>query len=248
MDLFARDYIGSRFVLGGTAHLAALACVALLGVWLVRRFRGADEPARRRVRWALLLTLWGNELGYHAWRLAIGTWTPREMLPLHLCSLLVWADGALLLTRSRRLYEFAYFLGLAGATQALLTPDIGPYGFPHYRFAQFFVSHGILVTVALWFTLVEGHRPTWASLARVLGALVPYALVVYGVNSVVGSNYLFVNRKPSTRSLLDILPAWPGYLPFLAAIAVAACVLLYLPFALADARRGRTTPGAAGRA
>lgn len=250
MDVFARDYVGGRFVTLSGPHLAALAVLAAVVVGLAVGGRRLGEAGRRRVRWGIVVALWGTELSYHSWRLACGTWTPREMLPLHLCSVLVWLSGFLLLTRSRRLYELSYFWGLAGATQALVTPDIGPYGFPHYRFVQFFVTHGLIVATAVWFTAVEGFRPTWASLRRALTVLACYAVVVFGVNSGVGSNYLFLSRKPATKSLLDVLPGWPGYLPYLAGLAVVAFVLFYLPWAIRDAaaaRRGPLTPGRRGR-
>jgi uncharacterized membrane protein YwaF len=42
-------------------------------------------------------------------------------------------DGAyMLVTRSYVVYEFAYFMGIASAIQALLTPDLGLYGFPTF--------------------------------------------------------------------------------------------------------------------
>jgi hypothetical protein len=34
---------------------------------------------------------------------------------------------------------------LAGAMQAVLTPDLGASGFPSYRYFSFFVSHGFIV-------------------------------------------------------------------------------------------------------
>ncbi|WP_040157540.1 YwaF family protein [Nigerium massiliense] len=239
MGPFARDYTGGRFVTFSASHWAALAVLALCIAALVTVGRRLGESGRRRVLVGIVVVLWGTELSYHAWRALSGTWTPKEMLPLHLCSVLVWASGFLLLTGNRRLYELSYFWGLAGATQALLTPDIGVYGFPHYRFFQFFVTHGLIVATAVWFTAVEAYRPTWASWRRALVTLVCYGVVVFGVNTVVGSNYLFLNRKPSSRSVLDLLPAWPGYLPYLVGMVVIAFTLFYLPWAIADARATR---------
>jgi hypothetical integral membrane protein (TIGR02206 family) len=67
------------------------------------------------------------------------------MLPLQICSLMVWVSGIMLVTRSFKIYEFAYFLGIGGGLQALATPDLGIYGFPHFRFFQTFLSHGLIV-------------------------------------------------------------------------------------------------------
>lgn len=237
VDLFAHDYGGGAFVLLGPAHLAALLTIVAGNVWLVRHFRGAAPDARRRVARIMAVALWTQELGYHAWRAATGTWNVQEMLPLHLCSMLVWLGGIMLWSGDARLFDFAWFLGLAGASQALLTPDIGPYGFPHYRFFQCMFSHGMIVTAALWMSLVEGLRPSWRSVGRVLVVAHLYAAAVFAVNLALGSNYLYVNRKPATASAMDLMPAWPGYLVWLEGLLVLFLVALYLPWAVGDARR-----------
>ncbi len=46
----------------------------------------------------------------------------------------------------------------------------------------------------------------------------------------VGSNYLYVNGKPETPSIIDLMPAWPWYLVYLEIIALALLALLYIPF------------------
>ncbi|MGA2504702.1 MAG: hypothetical protein ABSG01_11490 [Anaerolineales bacterium] len=58
------------------------------------------------------------------------------------------------------IYEFVYFIGIGGAMQALLPPDTGIYGFPHYRIFQTMVSHGLLITSGICMTTVKGFRPT----------------------------------------------------------------------------------------
>jgi len=81
---------------------------------------------------------------------------------------LVWLGGYMLVSKNYLVYEFAYFLGIGGALQALFTPDLGIYGYPHYRFFQTFISHGLIFTSAIYMTTVEGFRPTWKSVLRVM--------------------------------------------------------------------------------
>jgi hypothetical integral membrane protein (TIGR02206 family) len=159
------------------------------------------------------------------------------MLPLHICSVLVFASAFMLFTRNYPIYEFAYFLGIGAAVQAILTPDLGIYGFPHFRFFQTFISHGGIFTAAIYMTFVEGLRPTWKSLLRVAAWGNVYMLVVTGINFLIGSNYMFTLHKPLTPSLLDVLGPWPLYLVSLEVLAVVVCLLLYLPFAIHDRRR-----------
>jgi hypothetical integral membrane protein (TIGR02206 family) len=161
------------------------------------------------------------------------------MLPLHVCSILIWLSGFMLIFGNYVVYEFAYFMGIGAAIQYLLTPDLGIYGFPHFRYFQTFLSHGILLISAIYMTVVEGFRPTWKSLLRVtIGANI-YMAIVYPINLWLGSNYLMINSKPATASLLDVLPEWPVYILYMEAIGLVTFLILYLPFAIKDWREKR---------
>lgn len=235
-QFFAKDYTGGAFELFGSAHLVALALVLLINLVIVASRKRFTDLGKKRFRFGLAALLVINELAFHLWNYSIGQWTIQTMLPLHLCSVLVWVSAYMLLTRSYSIYEFAYFLGIGGAIQALLTPDAGIYGFPHFRFFQTIISHGAIVTAAIYMTLVEGYRPYWSSLVRVAIWGNIYMAAVGIVNWLVGSNYLFIARKPDTASLIDMLGPWPWYIISLEVVAILMCLVLYLPYAVRDRR------------
>ncbi len=239
-QFFARNYTGEPFALFGIAHISALAFLLLLNLFLTR-FKNAGETTKSRIRWSLALILLGNEILWHAWNYIVGTWTIQTMLPLQLCSLLVWTGALMLITKNYTIYEFMYFLGIGGAIQALATPDLGIYGFPHFRFFQTFISHGLIITSAIYMTIVEGFRPTWKSIIRVAVWMNIYVVIIYFVNTAIGSNYLMINYKPNTPSLLDLLPDWPLYILYMEAFGAITCLLLYLPFAMKDWRNKNRT-------
>jgi len=235
-QFFAKDWSGVPFIFFGAAHIVALLVVVLVNVFLIWRCKNAPEKARRNVAYVMAGVLWANELSWHLWNAFTGQWTIQTMLPLHLCSVLVWTGALMLVTKNYSIYEFCYFLGIGGALQALLTPDLGLYGFPHFRFFQTYISHGLIISAAIYMTVVEGFRPTWKSLLRVALWINVYMAVVFGINLLIGSNYLFVAHKPPTASLLDLLPAWPWYILWMEAIGLVMCLILYLPFAIKDWR------------
>jgi len=237
-EFFALDYRGPAFEFLGPAHLGVLVALGLVNLGMLY-LRGTTRATRTRVRWGLAISIWSAEAGWHIWTYATGTWTARVMLPLHLCSILTWLSGLMLILRSHRIYEFAYFLGIGGAIQYLFTPDLGMYGFPHFRFFQAFASHGLLLTAPVFMTIVERFRPTPMSLARVIAGANLYMVPIYFVNRAIGSNFLMLNGKPATPSLLDLLPPWPYYIAYMELIGLATCLLLYAPFAVADARATR---------
>lgn len=239
---FARDYQGEPFILFGPPHLIALMIVATVNLLVAVYGKRLSETARIRVRYSMAFVLVANEIAWHLWNYFIGRWTIQTMLPLHLCSVLVWTSAYMLVTRDYAIYEFLYFLGIAGATQALLTPDAGIYGFPHFRFFQTVISHGLIFTAAIFMTFVEGYRPTVDSLKRVFIWTNLYMAVVFVLNLVIGSNYLFIAHKPETASLIDMLGPWPWYILSLEAIGIVMCLLLYLPYAIKDRREKTLTP------
>lgn len=239
LEYFSPDYRGAPFVLFGSHHLAVLALVALVNAgWLPLR-RHLGKTARRSIRITLAVLLVGGETSWHVWMLATGQWTVLIMLPLWLCSLSIWLSPLMLILRSRHVYGFLYFMGIMGGTMALLTPDLGIYGFPHYRFIEFLLVHGSLVTAPLYMTIVEGVRPTWGSISRVVLVMMPYLGFVTLINFRIGSNYLYTAGKLPTPSLLDLLSPWPYYIPEMIGLALLFCLLLYLPFALYDWQHSR---------
>ena len=212
------------------SHLTALLLITVLnlavilfGSWIRQHPGAAFVP---KVLGIMLLVL---ELSAQFWYLWSGTVDVRYTLPLHLCDLSLILSALMLLTGSDRLYGTAYFMGLAGSTQALLTPNL-VYPFPHFLYFQFFLSHGLVVAACLWATFVGGKRPTFRQVWIAFGATNLYALVIFPVNLLLGSDYLFINGKPSTPSLLDFLGPWPWYILSLEALCLGIFLLLWLPF------------------
>ena len=233
-SFFDKNFTGSAFELFGAAHLVVLSLLAVMIVFLIylRKCKSGQLNSMFRIIVAAVLII--DELLYHLWNMHIQEWTLQKMLPLHLCSVFVWLCAIMLLTKSRQIYEFAYFLGIGGALQVMLTPDIGDYNFPHFRFFQVFLSHGLIITSALYMTIVEGMRPTLKSFARVFIWLNVYVVFVFFINLIVGGNYLYIMQKPETASLLDALGPWPVYIIASEAVAFITFLFLYAPFWFCD--------------
>ncbi len=213
---------------------------------MFRNSTAAALRSRPQFRMMLGIILILNESAWHIWKVSIDQWTVQNMLPLHLCSIMVWSSSIMLFTRSRRIYEFCYLLGTAGALQALLTPDIGSYGFPHFRVFQTFTAHSCIIFAAVYMTSSEGFRPNVNSIKRVLIGAHIYAAAVFFINQTIGSNYLFIARKPDTASLLDYMGPWPWYLIGIELAALLCVALLYLPFYASDRKVSKSVRQPAG--
>jgi hypothetical integral membrane protein (TIGR02206 family) len=222
-------------------HLAALGAVLLVCL-LLFFLRNRFSPRQRMLfRWCVAALLVANELGYHAWYLYYGLWSAQTMLPLNICSVLVFASAFMLAARSYPVYEFCYFLGIGAASQVLVNPDLGVIQFPHFLFFQTSISHGLVVVAAVYITAVEKFRPYPKSLLKVAVGMNAYLLLMAVVNRWLGSNYLFIAHKPETPTLLDLLGPWPWYILGMEALGAAIAGVLYLPFLIQDLARKRGT-------
>jgi hypothetical integral membrane protein (TIGR02206 family) len=234
---FALDYDGSPFILFGTPHLIALAIITLCCFSYLYFRKVWGEKERNVVRWILAIAIVVNETALHVWSAYWGIWNIQTMLPLHMCSIIIWLSAYMLVTKNYTIYELVYFMGLGGAMQAALTPaDAAAYNFPHFRIMQSFIGHGLLINIAIYMTIVEGFRPTLQSFKRVFIWTNIYMIPIFFLNLAIGSNYLFIAYKPDFPTLLDMLASWPWYILELEAIGFAIFFILYIPFLIKDWR------------
>ncbi|PTY03555.1 TIGR02206 family membrane protein [Verrucomicrobia bacterium LW23] len=228
---------GSEFVLFGPAHIMALVFTVLAPVvmaWTVRsRWLGANT--RTIIAWAFAVVMLLNEVCLRTWMVTVEGKQWFQILPLHLCDMLVYITVAAVFTRSLALYELAYLWGLAGTLNALLTPELpGMKGFPSPWFIMFFVQHGGILVGALYMTWGLNMRPDTRSILKVFGWCQVYLVVVFTLNYLLGTNYGFIMAKPDTPSVLDLLGPWPLYLLAMQVLGMAQFIFWYLPFAYSD--------------
>ncbi|WP_246187959.1 TIGR02206 family membrane protein [Paenibacillus tengchongensis] len=205
--------------------LAVIAGVCFL-LYTMRHPLAASPSRRRNFRILLAVLLLLCEAGLHVWYLSQSIWKASSSLPLELCGITLLLSAVMLLTRSRLLYSFLYFAGIGGAWIALLTPNL-VYPFPHVRFLLFFIAHGAIIWASLYMTWVEGFRPSWRSIAFTMLILNLIAVLVYGANLLLGSNYMFLMHKPGTASVLDFFGPYPYYLLAEEGFALLIFVLMY---------------------
>ena len=241
---FVFDYTGEPFQLFGTKHLIVIAFYAAVILWFFLGWKNPSEAGKKRMRYLLAGILIVGETTWHIWSAVGGTWTLTYHLPLHICSIMVWLSIYMLFTKNYRIFEFAYFIGLAGAMQAFLTPEAGIYGIWHFRAVQTLVVHGTLMVVPIYMALKEGFRPTWRSFVRVAVGVNLYMILIHFVNLGLESNYLFTRHKPPSASLLDVLGPWPWYILSMEALGFVIFFLLYLPWMIKDLRAKKAKPAA----
>ncbi len=236
------------FIPFGIAHVGVMALTMAAAVGLSVWARVANSAAlAKRVGWAIAIVLVANELIYMGVGLATtptGTFA-RKFLPIHICGAAVYLTAWVMWRPNRTVYELAYFWGVAGTAQAILTPNLTD-GFGSYWFIQYFITHGGIVIGVLYATWALRMRPARGAVLRVLVLTNVYMLVVALIDWLLGANYMFLCEPPAGQSPFFFLP-WPWYILFIEAVALVMVTLLYLPFVIGNARPGTAGAAAPGR-
>ena len=153
----------------GLAHLCAIALTLAVPIFFAVAFRRTKWVLLDRViRFSLIAILVANYVGYVVYRWQHGYMDWREMLPMQLCDWTMIAVVVALLKENRKCWlEVAYFWGIGGSLQAILTPNL-QFGFPDFRFFTFFLDHGAIVAGIIYLMLSRSFRPTHTSVWRTL--------------------------------------------------------------------------------
>ncbi|MDQ3120270.1 MAG: TIGR02206 family membrane protein [Verrucomicrobiota bacterium] len=228
----------SDFQAYSAEHLVAIFLTVTLPFLLAEAVRHTDSKiVERAIVVSLLAALIGNYIGYLIFVRRLGELSWPQMLPMQMCD---WAMAVILValwTGNRRWFEVAYFWGIGGTLQALLTPNLR-YSFPDMRFISFFVAHSGIIIGVIFLMLTRRLRPYPMSIVRAFAWSEVYFVVALTVDLLTGVNYGFLLHKPEAFSLLSYLSdSRPAYLLQMHLLALIFFALLYLPFAINDLLR-----------
>jgi len=154
-----------------------------------------------------------------------------ELVPIHMCNLSTLFIGIFLITKKRLFFEVAFFWGIGGGINALITPDI-PNSFPDPQYILFFFGHGLLIIAIAYACISLANRPTLNSVKNGIYFSLITLPVIYFINKILGppANYWYLGSKPVGDSILNLFPAPPLHIPFLIIIGVILFFLIYSPY------------------
>jgi hypothetical integral membrane protein (TIGR02206 family) len=163
-------------------------------------------------------------------------------LPLQLCDMAGFAVIWALHSRRQVPFEMAYYWGLSGTFQALLTPSLEePCLSPDT--IRYFVLHSGIVAAVLYLGPGLGMRPRRGGPWRALGWTAALTAIIGPIDWLTGGNYMWLREKPP-GSVLDLLGPWPWYILGAGAVGLALFWLVDLPYRLR--RPGGASPPTAG--
>lgn len=214
--------------MGGKVHLITIMLIVVL-ISCMYIFRHFLRKYRHFLRIFTGIGLIMSRITLDLWYIFTDRWSLQTSLPLELCSIASLLSGLMLLTKNKYLFEVLYFIAIGGSMQAILTPDLN-FGFPQYRYIQFFFDHFLLLSAPLLMIWLYRFTITFRSLLKSFLSLNLLAGVVFIINLYLDANYMFLKEKPNQGSLLDFLGPYPHYILSLEIVAFVMFTLLYLPF------------------
>lgn len=222
----------------GTTHVLFMAFLFVGGAaYISIALRCASDACRQRMGVLLGLAILAEEVLDRMHRVSHGARFV-DMLPFHVCGLVILLTAAMLIFRERRLFAVCYYWGIGGAVPSMLTPDCQE-TFPDAYFLVYFVGHGLIVAGAMYATLVYRWRPTLKGIGVALLLLNLHAAFAGTVNYFAGSNFMYLCAKPGAASPMDWMHGWPWYILEMEPVALAVCLFLYAPFFFKDRFRDR---------
>ena len=232
----------SEFTAYGTSHQVAVLVMLLGAVALVaagRRLRERDPDDRLGKALAVVILL--VTLPLQVLYFTPEHWDLQTTLPVQLCDLGSLVAAYALWTHRRWAAGLTYYWGLTLTTQAVATPDLGSV-FPEPMFFLYWGMHLGTVWAAVYLTWGRGVTPDWHSYRLALVVTAVWAAAILTLNAVLGTNYGYLNEKPDSASILDLLGPWPWYVVAEVAIIAAGWALVTWPWV--PSRRDRPVPHA----
>ena len=225
---------GSGFPLYGAGHLTMLGLIVLVLVllWLALRRKPRRYAGRLYRGLSVLLIL--LELLKDLALALMGVFSI-GYLPLHLCSMAMFICLCYAFHPGSPLAgQLLYSVCLPGAMCGLLFPNWTHFPLLHFQSMTSFLFHGILVWLSVLPVILGQVHPGISQVPGCLGVLSALALPVYGLNRLLGTNYMFLSHASpgSPLEFLTVLPGDAGYLAGYALLVSAVILLLNLPFSL----------------
>ena len=233
--LFVRMNQAPQFQAYGLPHLTVILLSIVLPFALAAIvWRTKSQRTEKAILTALSAVLVLNYVIYLIFIRSRGVVAWQQMLPMQMCDWGMVVVIAAMWTGNQRWFEVAYFWGIGGTLQAVLTPNLR-FAFPDWRFISFFTSHcGIIIGVG-FLMLTRCYRPYPMSMVRVWLWSEFYFVVTLAVDEITGVNYGFLLHKPEAFSILSFLSDYrPLYLLEMHGVALLFFLVLYSPFAVFD--------------
>lgn len=229
-NFFGHDLDMSKAQRIGTIHhaiLVVLAIVTILGtLYFALKIKASKNE--KTIRYIFMFALIFLELAYHIhnWTAPLAIRQERGLsVPLHLSSIAVLLNIALLYTNSKKIFNCAFMFGTVGGFMALVLPNSLGYTYLNFRYYHFMILHMIIMAVPLYYYKAYNYRIDYKTVLHVFRTAVILGVIVYIINGFLGTNYWFIRTIPENVS--SVFTNWNIYIICFTALVFLTMNTLY---------------------
>lgn len=220
-------------------HLAWLGAFVAFTVGCSLLYRRLDGQQRQRMRRVLAAALVGDEL-FKVVMLCMGGNYAADYLPLHLCSINILLIAVHAFRPGRMLDNFLYTVCVPAATAALLFPTWSSLPVCNFMHLHSFTVHILLAAYPLILTAGGDIQPDVRVLPRCLVFLALLAVPIYGVNRLLGTNFMFLMSVEPGNPLYFFQTHFGNHLIGIPVLVAVAAAVMFVPRGVVRRLRGRT--------
>lgn len=216
--------------IGGFSHEMPIITAFLLGTSIIL-FAKKVLNSKQQLRLFRLLTLCLSlfVIGVVIYLLITNNFNIKTDLPLYLCSFSALIFPIIVFLNKPFLFRIFYFWCMAWGIQAISTPDILD-GYLSLEYYRYWIVHLGTMIIVLYGVFVLKIYPNFNSVFLSILALQGYILIVFLINEILDTNYMYLSVKPESVTVLDYLGPWPYYILALQFFLIPYFLLFYLPF------------------
>lgn len=219
-----------------TIHHFLLSLIALGSIILTLKIADKirNSSKEQRIKYIFIGILVFLELTYH-----IHNWTyPRISVPLHVCSFAVFLNITLLLTDSKKVWNYAIFFGTVGGIMALIIPNTYGYTYFNFRYYHFIAIHSVILSIPLYYYKAYNYRIDYKTTMEVFKTSVILGIIIYVTNGLfhmfdnmfelagfLNTNYWFIYEIP--ENVAPTFHNWNVYIIFFVALVFLTMNTLY---------------------
>ena len=223
-----KDYIFQTFSFEHITYIFICSAIWFILPFIARNY--ASKSQQRNIALALISVTLLQEFLHYFYKISLNSFNPAQDISLHMCGFSLFISCYALYTRNQTAFELAFFWGIAGALQAIITPDPTRFYFGYISTLWSFLSHGLIILNVFWMIFVFDMRCRRYSLLNTVLITNGAIFVVGIINKLIGNgaNYWFICEKPSGENPA-LVGEWPYYLITFQLAGILFMMLIYLP-------------------
>jgi len=227
---------GMGFSLFSRVHILWLSAFVLTAAGSCIAYRKLPLAGKRCWKMAVAVLLILGELFKFA-ILLIGRNFTWAYLPLHLCSINLFLIMWHVWKPSEMLGNFLYTVCIPGALAALLFPSWTSLPASSGLHIHSFIAHILLASYPIVLTAAGEIKPKIRLIPYSLLLLVCLAVPVYGLNLLLGANFMFLMRADPGNPLYWFAQHWGSHLLGFPVIIGGVLLVMYAPVACRRKRK-----------